>query len=667
MTFAIAPARLARAATTTTTDSGTTTTTTIPPDPTAPGVSLVTQPPWIALQGVEVLGLHLDDPAVAAADDPAVEITVHRSVTSRTEFNRAVSGDELPGVRARLTYPLSSLGVNRRGDFGIEFGLSGSGAERAVAVDEPGVYPVEVRVVGAGDDRTTFVTWMVVVDPDNADGIEPLRVSWIWQLVTSPLERADGSLNASTLAEMQRGARLDRIATLLARARDIPLTLGIGPETLTSWIAQSRTHPALRRGVARVRIAARRESIQLLPEPYVPIDGPTIEAEHLGDHVPDEYVAGSNAIEAATGEIPDPRKAFEHPVDDTSLRRLTQLLVGRFVVRDTALEPVDQPRTPAQPFALSTGTDFVPTVATDSGLEHLLNTDGPPVLRAQRLLAALAEIAYEAPSQARGVVLAMPANWKPDLQSVTLVLRSLGEYPLVKPVTLDDLFAEVLPEERDGTPLRRTLAPTATSGARPLLASEYADAARALRAYQAMVGADDPSVAAGQHALLLSLSTAQSRADALAQLATIHENLRALTSGIKTKVKALTLTARRAELPLSFQNDTKRDGIHVRVHLDSPKLIFPNGPDVDLRLPIGHYTKRIAVEARASGTFTMTVTLESADGSVELGPPTRVTIRSAVFSGIGIAITIGALLFLAGWWGNHFRRSRRGRRRAAAV
>ena len=135
-----------------------------------------------------------------------------------------------------------------------------------------------------------------------------------------------------------------------------------------------------------------------------------------------------------------------------------------------------------------------------------------------------------------------------------------------------------------------------------------------------------------------------------------------MTSGITTTAKALTLTARRAELPLSFQNDTKRAGIHVRVHLDSPKLIFPDGPDVNLRLPIGHYTKRIPVEARASGTFTMTVTLESADGSVELGPPTRVTIRSAVFSGIGIAITIGALLFLAGWWGNHFRRSRRGRR-----
>jgi hypothetical protein len=41
-----------------------------------------------------------------------------------------------------------------------------------------------------------------------------------------------------------------------------------------------------------------------------------------------------------------------------------------------------------------------------------------------------------------------------------------------------------------------------------------------------------------------------------------------------------------------------------------------------------------------------------------------VTIRLAVFSGMGIALTLGALVFLAGWWGNHFWRSRRARRRA---
>lgn len=652
----------APAATTTTS----TTTPAEPPESVGPGVSLVSQPPWIARQGVEVLALRLDDPALAAVDGAGVEITVHRSVTTRTEFDRAVNGEELPRTRTRMTFPFSSTVVNRRGDFLVSFGLTGSAAPRSVAIDEAGVYPIEVGVVDDGEERTTFVTWMVVVDPDNRADAQPVRFSWIWQLITRPLELADRSVNKSALDEIRRGGRLDDIATLLARAGRFPLTLGIGPETLESWIDQARTNTALARGATRVRRAAARGTIQLLPEPYVPIDGPTIEAEGLGAQVPDEYVAGSNAIERATGEIPDPRTAFVDPVDDATVNRLTQLLVGRFVVRDSALAPVAARLTPAQPFVLTAGAAAAaPAAATESGLERLLETDGPPALRVQRMLAALAEIAYEAPSQARGVVLATPRDWKPDIATVTLLLRELADNPLVQPGTLDDVFATVPPEERDGAPLQRTLAPITAPAEPPLFESEYASAARALAAYQAMVGPDDPSVAAGQHALLLSLSTANTRTDALAQLGTIHDNLDALTSGITTTAKTLTLTARRAELPLSFQNNTKRAGVRVRVHLDSSKLVFPDGPDILLELPIGHYTKRLRVEARASGTFTMTVTLQSADGSLELGPPTRVTIRSAVFSGIGLALTIGALLFLAGWWGNHFRRTRRARRPAS--
>ena len=97
------------------------------------------------------------------------------------------------------------------------------------------------------------------------------------------------------------------------------------------------------------------------------------------------------------------------------------------------------------------------------------------------------------------------------------------------------------------------------------------------------------------------------------------------------------------------------------------------GNDVVITLPLGHWTAPtdrrapFPVIARTSGTFAMTITLESADGSLPLGQPTRVTIRSAVFSGIGIALTLGALVFLAGWWGNHFWRTRRARRRALAA
>ena len=57
----------------------------------------------------------------------------------------------------------------------------------------------------------------------------------------------------------------------------------------------------------------------------------------------------------------------------------------------------------------------------------------------------------------------------------------------------------------------------------------------------------------------------------------------------------------------------------------------------------------------------MRVTLTTADDRFTIAT-TEMTVRSTVFSSIGVLLTVGALLFLAVWWGNHIWRSRRARR-----
>ena len=79
----------------------------------------------------------------------------------------------------------------------------------------------------------------------------------------------------------------------------------------------------------------------------------------------------------------------------------------------------------------------------------------------------------------------------------------------------------------------------------------------------------------------------------------------------------------------------------MRVQLASTKLLFPDGADQQIVLPEGVSTQQFAVEARASGTFTMTATLTTGDGAVRLGIPQRVSVRSAVFNGAGAALTVG--------------------------
>jgi hypothetical protein len=130
----------------------------------------------------------------------------------------------------------------------------------------------------------------------------------------------------------------------------------------------------------------------------------------------------------------------------------------------------------------------------------------------------------------------------------------------------------------------------------------------------------------------------------------------------------VTITARRAQIPLTFSNQTAQP-VKVRVSLAAPsgKALFPDGAQQLVTLAPGNQTKRFLVEARATGTFAMTVTLTSEDGQLPIGAPTEITVRSTVFSGWGAMLTVGALVFLAGWWANHIWRSRRAVRQAAAV
>ena len=224
-------------------------------------------------------------------------------------------------MRARLKYPLSSLGVNKKGDFGVSFGLSGSGSERAVAVDEPGVYPIEVGVVGAGDERTE------VRHLDDrrrsrptAKASQPLRLSWIWQLVDrTQCTLADGNVGqvrARRHADRgpprsHRGPARER-GSLSAHRRRRARDAGELDRPLASAIRA----PARRAPACDAQCDAKRSSC--FPSRTSRSTDRRSRRKTSATQVPGEYVAGSNAIDAATGEIPDPRTAFEDPVDDAT-------------------------------------------------------------------------------------------------------------------------------------------------------------------------------------------------------------------------------------------------------------------------------------------------------------------------------------------------------------
>ena len=621
-------------------------------------LTLLSQPAWTPVGGDTSLRLAIPTDALPVGEAISLRLRFHNALATSDAFDRTITAERLGNRIQTLTLPLESLPRDSDGAVVVGFGLTGSATTPTVPIRDPGVYPLEVALVSE-DILDSFVTWLVVADPGAAaPDIAPVYVAWIYSVISRPVLDPEGAPYPMVASEFVPAGRLDNVASLLSMTNGMPLSLRVGPETLEGWDALATADPALAPGVERVKATAARPSTQLLPMPYVPIDLPSLERAGLGNELAEQRVAGSQALNALIGATPDPRTAFVDPVDQAALDRLRNLLADRVVLRASSVLDIDLADT-LTPFEIASRSDTIPAAVTSPRFELLLRGSSPPALRAQRLLAALSLLAFERTAPA-GVVLAPQEDWYPDLEAHRALIAGFNGNPLLEAATLDTLFDAVPAAAGETEPAARELAPHDPAPF-PITDTEYQTATKEHAALRSTVGADHPAMARGERALQLALSSANTRAQARADLDVVANDLAALDTTVFTTERRVTLTARRADVPLSFENLSGQP-VTVRVRLESEKLLFPNGNEQTIELPVGTSTHSFAVEARASGTFPLAVTLLTADGAVAIGTPTSVTVRSAAFSGVGAALTVGALVFLGLWWGNHFRRTRKARR-----
>jgi hypothetical protein len=598
-----------------------------------------------------------------ATPDMVLRVSVHSAITSRTAFADTIAGHDPGDVVDDVSIPVAFLPRTRAGDTRVPVGLQDPDARRDVnrlAVDRTGVYPLTISLSPpAADPVATIDTWLVVAERALTT---PLSFAWVWQLVGTPLTSAN---RAEVQATVESDGRLGRIAQALRAADGVPLSLVLGPETFATWatIAAKDDKAA---GIETVRRSvANGTSRQVLATPYVPLDIPALESARLAGDVVRDLQVGTDTIESVLGVLPDPRTVLLDPIDEGALAIARNAFAQRTVVREQAVRPVAHRLTPARPFDIAAGARTYPAAASNAFVARLLAGAGPPAERAQRFLAGLSLIALEAPSSPRGIVVATPTKWNPDPKLVLLVLKGLRGHPLVRATTLDGYFALPRDTNDDGTPIVTSLLPIRPNPP-TVTPSQLAAANESLASFRSLVGNDDARVKQGAHSILIAPSSALDRGDAARELATIDNAARRFLESIATTGRrTITLTSRTARVPLSFSNRTGQT-VRVRVHLVSSKLRFPDGSEHVLDLPPRNTTRRFLVEARTSGTFTMRVTLTTADNQFTIAT-TEMTVRSTVFSSIGVLLTVGALAFLAIWWGNHIRRSRRARRAAAAT
>jgi hypothetical protein len=265
------------------------------------------------------------------------------------------------------------------------------------------------------------------------------------------------------------------------------------------------------------------------------------------------------------------------------------------------------------------------------------------------------------------VVLVNPDSFAPSETLLDAVLAGLRSHPWLKPMKVDDVFAQVPPETAgNDTAATRALAPYNVPRP-PVTAASYDAAVGRLNAFRALVTPGDARVALAERAVVSSVSSAwgtpATAARALAELSVVDSTVNTFISQIQVPdPSTITLTSRSGEIPLTFQNNTGQT-VSVLVQLESQKLAFPDGSSRLVDLPPRSTTVRFAVEARTSGSFPLRLTVRSADGALPI-TNTNFRVQSTAVSTVGLVLMVGAGIFLALWWGLDFRRRQAARARA---
>ena len=624
-----------------------------------PAIELVTQTP-VAVPGQPFVSDVLL-PGVPA--DGSITLNVHQRVRSRSELAQTMEGDGLRCCIYSQVTPISELA--RRPGGARRVALKLAPARGGLPLPTEGVYPVELTARDAtGSELASLVTHLIA-PPEAGNDAPDLAVAVVAELGTAPALQADGTAELSPVDL----AALEGIAAGLAAAPDVPATLDVRPETIEA-LQQSRDRAQLAL-LDTIRSAA--VDRHVLAAPYVGVDVDALARAGLVAELGHQVARGRAVLEEALGRPADDEVQVASPsLGAAGLSALAFTGATKLVLDDADVEPLAEgiiPYSLAQPFVVavpssSDADDRTPGdvlgLSADPTVVERLGTDGSDGLIVSRVLAELALLRLEQPSVARTAVL--PLRGDLSTGAVQQLLTALRTGRPFEAVTLPDAFEHAAPVvDGGGNPAERALQPAGREDIPGGIARDIASTRKAIATFRSLVGGGSPLPdAADRHLLVASagalateerrdhIDAARAAIDAVADLVSTNERF------------TLTLTSREGTIPITVRNDAGVP-LRVSVRLRSQKLEFPDGDTIPLLLTEPTTRVDVRVRSRATGAFPLIIEVRTADGLRTL-TTSRYTVRSTAVSGVGLALSVGAGLFLVVWWARHWRRTRRSRR-----
>lgn len=532
-----------------------------------------------------------------------------------------------------------------------------------------GVYPLEVSLddVLTGQPVDSFTTYLVVI-PATAASQKRLRFSFIVPLGSSIALSATGSpaVDSETLSEM------GTIAGAEARWPLAPLSVDLYGQLLLA-LDRSPKHTAL------VNTAAYGGLKTLVAGPFGNVDPTRLVRSGLTADLKNQIERGEEVFEKVlrTSSTSGIYVATEQ-LGTRGLAALAADGIKDVVVPEANLQSLSggPPKTVQWPYTLSApfliAGSNVEGLQSDLDLGAHLTGPGSPSLRAQQLLADLAEIFFDSPDypNARGVALVAPQSWTPEPGFLAAALHGLSSSPIITTVPIGELFSRVprgtcqTPSQyvTGCSPAERALASPSLTGDGSVTAAQL----QVARAQLAELSSVIPSGSATLHGLSDAISLAETAglrpqmreqylSGALATMRELGSDL-GLPAG-----RTVTVTSSSARFPIAITS-SYRTPVHAVLAISGTDL--SSSADLGVVLKHGTTSFIVRVHTRTSGDSSLQLQLLSPVGRLQLAR-VELTIRSTAISGVAIGLTVGAAAFLLFWWFRSI--SRRHRRRAKHV
>jgi hypothetical protein len=501
-------------------------------------------------------------------------------------------------------------------------------------IDEPGVYPVRIRLRdGDGSIAVLMTTLLRLPEPDQQ--VTPASAAVLVDVHRPPptdpeVRRTGGEADASLLRT------LPPVLAALDERPELPATFSATPDTIERMAADPEAAEVL--GALRTTLDGSQRTV--LDASYVDLDLASMVANGLADELEAQTDAGTRTLRELLEPPPTRTWRLRDRLDGAALDALDRMDVVGLIVPGDALATA---ATPASPVGLAAGSGPLIAAPTSDALTVGLAAPDDPVLDAHRILARLA-----AEPAGRAVVAVDPDTSPDDALPVLFDALAVGS-PFFTATTVDRLLDVV---EAPDAPLSPVVPRDLERYPQAL-----ATARSALSSYTSMVPEEPVRTEPFEQTLLISAARDLSPEEATDDARAVTQALAVPFDAISTPPRdTVTLAARDATFPITVESDLDYP-VRVIIELQSSDRVqFPNDR-FEQTLQPGRQVIDVRVRTRTTGDTPVLIRVRTPDDGVLLSE-SRYSIRSTAVSGVGVLLTVGAAAFLALWWGRHWHRNR---------